>query len=198
MDVPAAMRRPRIRFPSILLLFFGGLFAGLLTELACFVAGVPKFATVLSVVSVNDGYWIAAYTFLAYDRGWPDLRARFAPIPAKVVALSALLGIGLTTGFSLLWQLLEHWGVKLHVPPMDAVLTSGPHTRPFVFVLIVVLGPAAEELLFRGLLLDWLRQKMATWGAIANSASFSGSCTALVFTAEPPVGCNSATAWSWA
>jgi membrane protease YdiL (CAAX protease family) len=30
---------------------------------------------------------------------------------------------------------------------------------------IVILGPLSEELIFRGLLLDWLKQSMAVWPA---------------------------------
>ncbi len=36
---------------------------------------------------------------------------------------------------------------------------------PLAIAVVVVLGPLSEELIFRGLLLDWLRQKMAVWPA---------------------------------
>lgn len=32
-------------------------------------------------------------------------------------------------------------------------------------VVVIVIGPLSEELIFRGLLLDWLGQKMSAWPA---------------------------------
>ena len=45
----------------------------------------------------------------------------------------------------------------------QAVLPSNMRQRPLAIAGVVVLGPLSEELVFRGLLLDWLKQKMAVW-----------------------------------
>jgi membrane protease YdiL (CAAX protease family) len=151
---------PRIGFPSILLLFFGGLLAALIAYFACVGFEVPRFAGQLISAMVNDGYWLAGYEFLAHERGWPNLRARFAPVPVKALLLGAGAAIALVALFASVFGILHWLGVELRpIPPAD-LLEGGPKSLPFIFILIVILAPAAEELLCRGLLLDWLRQRM--------------------------------------
>jgi membrane protease YdiL (CAAX protease family) len=36
-------------------------------------------------------------------------------------------------------------------------------------LIVVILAPFAEELMFRGLLLDWLKQKLTVWQANERS-----------------------------
>jgi membrane protease YdiL (CAAX protease family) len=75
---------------------------------------------------------------------------------------------------SLLGWLLKMAGINFKETPGPSIL---PHHRaqlPFALLLIVILAPICEELIFRGLLLDWLRQTINVWiAALILSALFS-------------------------
>src|SRR5229473_6572577 len=49
--------------------------------------------------------------------------------------------------------------------PAQAGLPSNLRQLPLAIAGVVVLGPFSEELIFHGLLLDWLKQRMAVWPA---------------------------------
>jgi uncharacterized protein len=66
--------------------------------------------------------------------------------------------------------ILQWAGMTITEIPADAFMPSGIAQLPLTVLLLVVLGPFAEELLFRGLLLDWLTQKLAVWQAILISS----------------------------
>jgi membrane protease YdiL (CAAX protease family) len=165
---------PGIRFPSILLLFFGGLFAALFAAFACFAAGASRFTTEWLSAFVNDGYWIAGYQVLAHERDWLDLRARFAEVPGKALLQAAGAALALMAFFLSVVAILHGFGVELKEIETLGLLNGGPKTLPLVFLLIVFLAPAAEELLCRGLLLDWLRQRLSIAAAIAISGLVFG------------------------
>jgi hypothetical protein len=159
---------------SIGLLFFGGLLAALITGLACLGMGASRFATELISAFANDGYWIVGYQVLAYDRGWVGLRARFAPVPRKALLQAAGAALALMAFFLSVVAALHVFGVEFKEIESLDLLHGGAKTLPLVFLLIVLLAPAAEELLCRGLLLDWLRQRLAVAPAIAISALVFG------------------------
>jgi membrane protease YdiL (CAAX protease family) len=169
-----AVVTPGIRLPSILLLFFGGVFAAILAYVAGGGFGVPRFASELTSAMVNDAYWIGGYAFLAHDRDWISLRARFAPVPGKALLFAALASVALIAFFSSAEAILQALGFELKPIPPLFLLEGGVKTLPLVFVLIVMLAPAAEELLCRGLLLDWLRQRLSVALAIMISAVLFG------------------------
>jgi len=152
---------PRIGLPSILLLFFGGLLAAVVAYFACLAFEVPRFAGQLISAIVNDGYWLAHYQIQAHGRGWPNLRARFTAVPQKALLLGGGAAIALIAVFIAAFEVLRWMGVELKPIPTTDLLKGGPKSLPFIFILLVILAPAAEELLCRGLLLDWLRQRMA-------------------------------------
>jgi membrane protease YdiL (CAAX protease family) len=47
---------------------------------------------------------------------------------------------------------------------------TGVGSTVLIFIAVVVFAPLVEELLYRGLLLSWLRRVMPAWGAVAISA----------------------------
>jgi membrane protease YdiL (CAAX protease family) len=156
--------------PSILLLFFGGLFAALIAGLGCLGFGASRFASELVSAIANDGYWIAGYQIMARERDWASLRDRFTPVPAKALLQAGAAALALMAFFLSVVAILHGFGVRFaEIESLD-LLHGGPKTLPLVFILIVILAPAAEELLCRGLLLDWLRQRLA----IASSILISG------------------------
>jgi len=69
--------------------------------------------------------------------------------------------------------LLKWAGVTVRDMPPQVPQFSWAES-PIALVLICMLAPVAEELLFRGLLLDWLRQKLNGWiAAVILSLLFS-------------------------
>ena len=66
--------------------------------------------------------------------------------------------------------ILRGAGIKVADIPADAIGPSGIEQLPLTVLFLVILAPFAEELMFRGLLLDWLRQKLAAWPAILISS----------------------------
>jgi membrane protease YdiL (CAAX protease family) len=53
-------------------------------------------------------------------------------------------------------------------------MPSGIEQLPLTVLFLVILGPLGEELLFRGLLLDWLKQYVAAWqAAVISSLAFA-------------------------
>ncbi len=47
---------------------------------------------------------------------------------------------------------------------------TGASSTVLVFIAVVIFAPLVEELLYRGMLLSWLRRVMPAWGAVAISA----------------------------
>jgi membrane protease YdiL (CAAX protease family) len=120
------------------------------------------------------GSWIFGYHWLSQEVQWIDLRARFAPVGKKALLISALGGLGIVSLIAASAALLQWLGIKMdHIPTPD-VLPRNWRELPLALFVIVIVGPIAEELLFRGLLLDWLKQKMNVWAsAVILSVIFS-------------------------
>jgi membrane protease YdiL (CAAX protease family) len=116
---------------------------------------------------------IVGYHWSSQERDWTGLRARFSPVGRKPLALSALAAVAVIAFISMVHWILHRAGVKLADVPLPVVLQNWMQL-PLALALIVVLAPLAEELVFRGLLLDWLKQKMNVWAAaVILSAIFS-------------------------
>jgi len=62
-------------------------------------------------------------------------------------------------------SLLRWFGIDVVPLPSPDILPRNPGQLVFALILIAVLAPLAEELVFRGLLLDWLKQKINVWAA---------------------------------
>ena len=66
------------------------------------------------------------------------------------------------------------WAAELLRQAQDAAARI-PHLRPALFVVAVLVAPAAEEYLFRGLLFRALDREWGGWRAVAGSAVFFAS-----------------------
>ena len=111
--------------------------------------------------------WILGYRVLADALGWPSLQERFSAVGYGVLASSgALAGV-----LVLILSAVSAWlkgtianpagvqpGGYLGTTLTQSVLQS---------VLNIIVAPAAEELMFRGLLLDWLMRRLTAVPAIA-------------------------------
>jgi membrane protease YdiL (CAAX protease family) len=56
--------------------------------------------------------------------------------------------------------------VKLAEIPANAMIPGDLGQLSLAILVVVILAALAEELMFRGLMLDWLKQKIAAWQAI--------------------------------
>lgn len=149
----------RIRFGSILLLFFAGTGLSVLTLILCAAFEASENARALVALAVTDLSWICGYQLLAYGRDWVSLKARFSAVRTRILlacgggAVASILVL-LAVGKFLTWR-----GIELPPLPAPDVFLGGPGWLPATFLFVVIIAPAAEELMLRGLLLDWLRQK---------------------------------------
>ena len=167
-----------IRFRHIALLLLGGIFGGIVVGLpAAFAAyGFTKSKFVVGIVFgfALYGSLLLGYHWTAKERDWIWLRKRFAPVgrtPLLIGAFTALALIAVTTALGFFLNAL---GITIKDIPDPSILPHHWVQLPFALLLIVILAPICEELIFRGLLLDWLRQKMNVWiAAIILSVIFS-------------------------
>lgn len=155
-----------VRLADIGWLFLSSTLAEILTLVSVSLAHGSRYVSVLAALNVGNIWYLARYAQLAPRRGWPDLRQRFAAIDHRVLIGCVAGGAALALGFIGFEELLEWGGIKLTELPSQPYAPSHPSQLAAAVITIAVIGPLAEELLFRGLLLDWLRQKMPTVGAV--------------------------------
>jgi membrane protease YdiL (CAAX protease family) len=176
----AALDR-RIRFGGILQLFFAGVGISFLAMILCAAFDAPRFARGLVGIAAQGLSWICGYQLLAYDRNWISLRERFSTVHRSALWACAAVAIALILFFLATEKILAWSGIKLPPLPAPDFLLGGRRWLPATFLMVAIIGPAAEELVIRGLLLDWLRQKMAVWQAILTSALIFGLLHGVAF-----------------
>lgn len=103
-------------------------------------------------------------------------------IPPKFLGLSAL--IGGVIAFVLFWfrvgLILLAWLAGINFDSLagrETLFAAGMDSWLGIVLSLVgigVLAPIAEELLFRGLVYDWFRQKMPIWAAVVFSSLLFG------------------------
>ena len=197
----AVLDAPRIRFRHVALLLLGsvvaGGFVGILLGILAYGFTQSNFVGAFVFGMSLYGSFLLGYHWVAQERDWTSLRVRFAPVGAKPLVLGALLALALIGLVSAVYQGLLWAGIKVADVPSPLELESLKQI-PLALLLIVVAAPIAEELLFRGLLLDWLRQRMNVWLAasilsvvfslIHNNPFSSGAIGWLAFTHRFLVG----------
>jgi membrane protease YdiL (CAAX protease family) len=169
---------PKIRLRDIALWLVGGLIVGgvaaVVTGVAIYGFTHSKFALSADLGICVYGSWIVGYQWLSQKVQWIDLRTRFAPVAKKALVASAIGGLGIVGLIGLTGALLQWAGFKIDRIPTPDILPQNWRELPLAILIIVIVGPIAEELLFRGLLLDWLKQKMNVWiAAMILSVTFS-------------------------
>jgi membrane protease YdiL (CAAX protease family) len=158
-----------VRLRDIVLLLVGGLiFGAVLGLIAIAIARFfthSKFVTGIIFGTAVYGSWLLGYQWLANNRGWESLAARFSRTRLKVLLAAAASGIGLTVLVSAVAVLLREIGINIVPLPSPEILPRNLSQLTAALVLIAIIGPLAEELIFRGLLLDWLKKKINVWAA---------------------------------
>lgn len=156
---------PRVQLRDIFLLMIGAIIAEIVIVVPLQIFGPSRFLTVIGSVMVGSVWWIVGYQRLSRTRGWERLQVRFSPVNGWIILASALGGLVLTFLPWGLAEILELVGIKIADIPVQAGLPGNLRQLPLAIAGVVVLGPLSEELIFRGLLLDWLKQRMAVWPA---------------------------------
>jgi membrane protease YdiL (CAAX protease family) len=167
---PVAVRPVQpVRLRDIALLLVGGLILG--AALGLIAIGIArffshsKFVTGIIFGTAVYGSWLLGYQWLAKNRGWDSLVARFSRTRLRVLLAAAACGIGLTVLVSVVAILLRAIGIDIVPLPSPEILPRNVSQLTAALVLIAIIGPLAEELIFRGLLLDWLKKKINVWAA---------------------------------
>jgi membrane protease YdiL (CAAX protease family) len=155
----------KIKLWDIFLLMIRAVIAEIVVVLPLQAFNPSRFLTISVSVLVGSIWWIVGYQRLSRTRGWESLQERFSRVDGWIILVSALGGLFLILLPWGLGEMLELVGIKIPDVPAQAVLPSNLLQVPLAIAGVVVLGPLSEELIFRGLLLDWLRQKIAVWPA---------------------------------
>jgi membrane protease YdiL (CAAX protease family) len=174
----ALARTPEIRLWDIALLLVGGLIVGAVLGLISLLVARSftdsKFVAGILAGTAAYSSWLLGYEWLAKARGWDSLQARFSKTRPKVLLTAAACGIGLILVLSAVDNLLRWLGIDVVPVPLLDILPRNLSQLIFALILIGIIGPLTEELLFRGLLLDWLKEKMNVWtAAVILSVIFS-------------------------
>ena len=152
-------------FWDIARLFLGANIAGLFSAIGPAIGHLPLFWTLAISSSVSSLWIVGRYRHVAHLRSWKSLGTQFAPVPGKALLLSMSLAVALILLLSCVSKGLEWAGMAISKPPRDAMMSGSVAELPITVLLSVLLAPMAEELIFRGLLLDWLRRKIPAWAA---------------------------------
>jgi uncharacterized protein len=166
--------RPAIRGLDVFLIaVYGIIGAGIALLLARSLLTAPLYAALLAA-TVNSLCWIGGYQVLHSSRGWDSVSRRFSGTRGKILLAAVAGAVGLIILATAVSQMLTRLGVPMAPLPANAVLTGNLGQLPLVLLVVAVVAPLAEELMFRGLLLDWLRQKMpAAPAAVTISLLFA-------------------------
>jgi len=116
---------------------------------------------------------LAMRRVLQKRRGRGSFASYFGPIGARHLIYAALSGL-LACGLVLLLLSVLWWVPHPQYHPAIAKLIARPHSLGHLVVLgllCVVLGPAIEEMFFRGLLLGWLQPNLGRFPASSTSAA---------------------------
>jgi len=160
---------PEIRLRDIALLLLGGLIVGaVLGFIGLLVAESftdSKFVAAILAGTAAYSSWLIGYQLLANDQGWDSLEVRFSSTRPKVLLAAAGCAIVLIALLAAVGGLVRWLGIDVVSLPPPGFLPRNPTQLIFALFLIGIIGPLTEELIFRGLLLDWLKQKINVWAA---------------------------------
>jgi membrane protease YdiL (CAAX protease family) len=148
------------------MVFLGALIVQLTAYWVAKSAGASLFVTAMIAATANDLCWVGGYQALAASRGWESLQRRFTPVAGKVLLASAAAALALILFVTSTAAILGWLGIEITGTPDNGVSARDLRHLPVAILFIVLVGPAAEELMFRGLLLDWLRQRLPVWPAM--------------------------------
>ncbi len=175
--------------PGLLSAVFLAICLGLLAQIALVsmlnaFAAVPLPAVVVHLISILTFHVPATVMAMAWfqrsriplsqglgletRRGWPELAAGFA---GYLLAFPAVVLAGALT-----LLVFTRFGLDMSLQPtvLDLKTLQHPMEWVLVFLLVVIIGPFCEEVVFRGVLFPWLSHRLGlTAGLLLHSLIFS-------------------------
>lgn len=168
--IDAGLKSTPISLANIVRLFVGATIVSIVTFVLIRSFGVSLQLALLMSGGANDAWLLTAYDRQSRRLGWDTLRARFAAIERPLMLASLAGGLALHMAPGIAAAILRETGIAIADIPADTILPRGIDQLPLTVLVLVILGPLGEELLFRGLLLDWLERHIAAWQAIVISS----------------------------
>ena len=170
-------------YPDVLGLFFGGLAGSVFLIVIATALNGAELSSVPQLIAAATGQAAAIVGILAYmskTRGTASWDLDFGLRFKASDLLGILYGFGLQIAVLLLVQVPLAWLLSIEDPPeQDVSLIAGEASslvaKVAVFIVLVILAPLTEELVYRGVLLSRLRRGFSKHAAVAISALvFSG------------------------
>lgn len=191
---------------AILAVLFASLLATqavLGSELVSVMPGAARIAARAVVLAGFDGIALGVLAFLASRRGsglWRAFGLGRLEVGWRHRLTSATLVVGLLVATRLVSTL---WGAVASAagfdPPSASTLSSvfgrGGAGLALSVVMVVVVAPLTEELVFRGVVLRALAQRLGRWWAIVASAVLFAAYHGTAWTAVPLAALGMATGW---
>ena len=165
-------------YPDVIGLFFGGLLGSVLAIAIGTAINGGEMANVPLLIASSAGQALTTFGILAYmsrSRGTASWDLDFGLRFQASDALGLLYGVGLQVAVLFLVQLPLAWLLGIEEPPeQDVSLIAGEASslgaKAAIFVVLVILAPLIEELIYRGVLLSRLRRGFSVHAAVAISA----------------------------
>lgn len=129
-----------------------------------------NFVTIMLVLAAGSAVWLARYESLAESRGWESLRIRFSTPGPKPLLIGVAVAIALWLLLVGTITFLEWLGIHIVIPPDPLLFAHGLDGLPALIFIVAFLAPLSEELIFRGLILDWLNQALSPAAAAVISS----------------------------
>jgi CAAX protease family protein len=171
-------------FPDVIALFFGGLLGSVLAlsiAVASNGGGEIEGVALLAVSSAGQAITqLAMLLYLSRSRGTASWDLDFGLRFQASDLLGLVYGVFLQLGVVIFVQLPLMWLLNIEDPPVQDVAeiadeASSLGARVVVFLVVVVVAPLTEELLYRGVLLSRLRRGFSAHYAVAIAAAvFAG------------------------
>lgn len=171
-------------FPDVIVLFVGGLLGSVVAlSIAVAINGGDEIEGVALLAVSSIGQATAQLGMLLYmsrSRGTASWEIDFGLRFQASDWLGLIYGPFLQLGVVIFVQLPLMWLLNIEDPPVQDVAeiadeASSVVARLVVFVVVVVVAPLTEELLYRGVLLSRLRREVSAHVAVAIAAAvFAG------------------------
>lgn len=134
------------------------------------------FPVLMGTLAINNAAMFGLSWWLAWRRLRYALASYFAPVGVAILAKAALSGVGISVFLNGGNALLDHFGIiRFQNTAFEiALIPHGIVQIVICLIVVSVLAPAAEEFVFRGLLLRWLKSVVSVFGAVLISAFLFG------------------------
>jgi membrane protease YdiL (CAAX protease family) len=172
------------RLADFVRVLVGGVLAGVLA--AVLTAEVPDAQVPAALIAQYGGHLLAA-RFVVRRKGktLADLGLDIKPGDAAYLALGSLLQFALAAAF---YPLAVALGLEENTQAIDEQVSvvTGLAGRAALLLGLCLLGPLAEEVMFRGLLMRWMAERRTgRFALIASAAVFASFHILGVSTEEP-------------